>query len=154
VLLIAYGIYVGEYRYSLVCRRCAVARYMSEVRFFGLGPVLWSTAKDVPTPLSAIASSRGVTGECDHTWTSKHHFNQAVLSSERVVAFITNLADYGEPGEAKLWLERALQRRPGIRVQLEWLGFPSAGFDSSEASRKWWSESEAELVGNLYLGDD
>lgn len=146
------------------CSDCGAMEVMSSWGFRGSEKPLFETTRVEPTPYSKVLESNKLVAAHSHCWLAPHKVPDPVnefgpevtesleyINSPRVVSFMANLAEFGDPDMVSHWKQMTLDPKYShvLDTSLIYVNAPVAGFDDAASFHRWFQNNSAAFQARL-----
>lgn len=146
------------------CTTCGAMETTSSWGFRSAGSKLYQTKAIAATPFSSLMETRRLVPSHQHHWLAPQDVTDPVneygpkvtqsiglINTPRVIAFMSNLADYGDPDMIRHWQSMTLDPKYSyvLDPSLAYVRAPENGFSNPGDFRNWFQENSAAFQSRL-----
>lgn len=146
------------------CTRCGALEITSGWTFAGFSKPLFETHRVVDTSYSSLVVAKKLVPSHEHHWLAPEQVPDPVnefgpkvteslefINTPRVVSFMRNLADYGNPEMIEHWNHTILDPKYShvLDTSLVYVSAPAAGFHNGDQFRDWFQKNSAAFQARL-----
>lgn len=146
------------------CTECGAMEVRSGWGFRGSRSSVLETGRVEQTPYSSLLESRKLVSAHSHQWLAPRQVADPVnefgpkvteslefINSPRVVSFMGNLAEYGDPDMVSHWKQMILDPKYShvLDTSLVYVNAPPNGFGDGDSFRRWFQNNSASFQARL-----